>query len=135
MTSKLARVFGRFLCGFCRLKKGAIYWRAPFQLQKAPNHYSRVLIATLQPTPMTGPKPIYPTSFAATEGLTREQCHALDSLTEEQVAEFEVGRAYLFALNHPDARPGFVTKPLPTAFRIRLASYCEGRMARKTGIP
>ena len=82
---------------------------------------------------MTKPILIVPTSFSATADLTANDCTRLDRLTPEQRAELEAGHDYIRTINLGPARRSF--EPLPKDFRGKVASYCEAKMTRKTGIP
>lgn len=77
----------------------------------------------------------FPTSFSATARLSPSACALLDRLTPDQCAELELGRTYLYQVNHPQAPRGQTVQPLPADFRAKVAAYCEALMARKTGIP
>jgi hypothetical protein len=83
---------------------------------------------------MPAPTIIFPASFSATASLLPNDCARIEQLTADQRAELESGRAYLYAVNHPDAPRRRKIEPLPKDFRTKVAVYCEELMARKIGI-
>jgi hypothetical protein len=83
----------------------------------------------------TTPPLVYPPSLAATADLARSDCARLERLSAEQRAELDAGLAYIRAVNLADGRQRGKIQPLPEDFLVKLSTYAEALMTRKSGIP